>query len=132
MCTGGGYHSLSANWTNLGQPAVACMALMGFGKNDIYMVGFQGANAIAHYDGVSWTVIHIGKPPTVGGFSDRRIWGSGPNDVHAIFSSEYVRFDGNSWQEQQLPPMGPMIFKGDSRGRIYGTFEVAGFVIGHQ
>ena len=136
-CGGSLYHYDGHNWTKLGQAPVFCLSLIGFGRNDIYMAGpgtgpSGTINSIAHYDGGSWTVVHEGKNPSVGGYYDGRIWGSGPNDVHAIFSSEYVRFDGNSWQPQQLPPMGPMIFKGDSRGRIYGNGEVAGFVIGHQ
>ena len=130
------YHYDGQSWSKFIHSTIGCGAMIGFAPNDIYMAGFSdGPNGtvttVGHYDGFAWSVVYTGGLPN-GDYSEVSIWGSGPHDVQASFGSEYVRFDGNSWQRQPLPPMGPMTITGDSRGHIFGSGELAGFVIGHQ
>jgi len=129
------YHYDGQNWSTTAF-TVACGSLIGFASNDIYMVGSSNGssgtvNTIAHYNGVSWSVVYTGGGPGAD-YTEASAWGSGPNDVHAAFGNAYVRFDGNAWQAQPLPPMSPITIRGDSRGHILGAGEVAGLVVGHQ
>jgi hypothetical protein len=67
-----------------------------------------------------------------GNHDQNTIWGSGPNDVHAVFGSKYVHFEAASWVRQPLQPMSPLTVRGDGLGSVLGSGEVAGLVIGHQ
>jgi len=125
------YHYNGVAWSYWGPSPVSCGSLFGFSATDIYMSGFSaGENTIAHFNGTSWDVVYTGTQPA--GSNRTAVWGSGPSDVHVTFANEYLRFNGSSWQSQPLIPMGPVMIRGDSRGNIFGSGEVAGFILGHQ
>jgi hypothetical protein len=130
------YHFNGQDWSTWGSSPIACGALLGFSSTDIYMVGFSNGpsgtvNTIGHYNGSTWSVVYTGVFP-FSDYSEIGLWGSGPNDVHVTFGNEYLRFNGSTWTAQQLPPMGPLIIRGDSRGTILGSGELAGLVKGRQ
>ncbi len=127
------YHYDGIGWSYWGPSPVACGSLFGFSATDIYMSGLgSGSNTIAHFNGTSWTAVYTGPVPAGAPYDATNVWGSGPSDVHVAFANEYLRFNGTSWQSQPLIPMGPVMIRGDSRGSIFGSGEVAGFILGHQ
>jgi len=131
------FHYNGVSWSRWGSTSIGCGSLFGFAANDIYMSGFSDGlngtvNTIGHYDGNTWTVEYTGLPPGGGSYDQDNVWGSGPQDVHAAFYSEYVRFNGSSWVSQPLIPLAPVMIRGDSKGAIFGSGEIAGLVIGHQ
>jgi hypothetical protein len=130
------YHYDGVAWIKWGSSPIGCGSLFGFSRDDIYMSGFSDGpngtiNTIGHFNGTSWSVVYTGKLPTAS-FDENSVWGSGPSDVHVVFDNEYLRFNGSSWEQQPLPPLGPMTIRGDSRGAIFGSGEIAGFVLGHH
>jgi len=73
-------------------------ALWGFGANDIWAVGVQGA--IRHWTGGdSWTVVP--SPVTQDLYG---VWGSRPDDVWAVGDDGIVlHWNGNAWSVKDVP-----------------------------
>lgn len=84
------YHYTGA-WTKydaIDAPRVEGM--WGFGANDVWATDFFG---VSHWSGASWMPTELEEDYSV-------IWGSAPNDVHAVGShGAAAHFDGSTWSE---------------------------------
>lgn len=97
------YHYDGTEWSPMDVPAgVPLLAWgFGFGPNDVYAVGVDGA--AVHYDGASWSVLDSGTTQDLWG-----VWGSAPDDIWVVGGDwgegtpVILHWDGTAFTETTL------------------------------
>jgi hypothetical protein len=104
----------------------------GSSNKDIYVAMPNMPGGLVHFDGTSWTEVHVSTTSNLVGFTG--IWGSGPNDVWAsasyavggedgFFFDEIYHWNGSQWSEPYDPGSATV-------GRIWGTDSSHVWIVG--
>jgi hypothetical protein len=72
------------------------LGIWGSSSEDVFAVGRDGT--ALHFDGDSWTA---SDDPTFNLWDVRAVWGTGPNDVYAVWYSGLYHFDGHGWSDME-------------------------------
>jgi hypothetical protein len=118
------WHRDAVGWTSIAidsltpPPVGTLTAIWAAGENDVWAVGGNGT--LLHYDG-SWSV-----EPSLGNEAIVDIWGSGPDDVHAVIDEvtdgqpNMAHWDGSDWTLTfLLDDNPPSAISGDSATDIW-------------
>jgi hypothetical protein len=99
------HHFDGTSWSPMDVPAgVPLLAWgFGFGANDVYAVGIDGA--AVHYDGSTWSVLDSGTDQDLWG-----VWGAAPNDMWVVGGDWgegeplILHWDGSAFTQVPLDP----------------------------
>ncbi len=79
-----------STWSLTDMPWMKFRAIHGSAADDVYIVGEAGL--VLRFDGTNWS---SQASESAGGIYDA--WGSGPNDVFAVYGNDVLHYDGSTW-----------------------------------